>query len=196
MVRYSLNAPVSGSSRPSVFAICPVYQSEPSAAASGSYGCEPFVGTGHSIKDTLTCASAAGSRSPARIGTPSNSSAAIAADRNDFYFNMGHPRADMVNEMLNGAGNGASQRCRHHCAPLCSLRRIEPQSFRRCHLQNVGGELPNGKLGGRECVGDQRRERGPSHSGPSVARSPGIHNFDPRIWIRGSRPTAAPRNDA
>jgi hypothetical protein len=41
--------PVFGSSRPSTFAICPVYQSDPSDAASGSCGREPGVGTGHDL---------------------------------------------------------------------------------------------------------------------------------------------------
>ena len=33
------------------------------------------------------------------------------------------------------------------------------------------------------------------HRGPSVAREPGIHNHRLRLWIPGSPPSAAPRND-
>jgi len=103
-----------------VLAICPVYQSEPSAAARGSCGCEPFVGTGHSLKETLTCASAAGNRPPARIGRPRHSSAASAAEGSDFDFHIGNPRADPVNETLNGGGRRSSQPC-HDCASRLPL---------------------------------------------------------------------------
>jgi len=34
-----------------------------------------------------------------------------------------------------------------------------------------------------------------SFRGPSEAREPGIHNHSPGLWIPGSRPSAAPRND-
>src|SRR5215831_6231471 len=50
---YSLNWLVLGSNRPSTLANCPVYQIEPSAAASGSCGREPGVGTGHSSMAAL-----------------------------------------------------------------------------------------------------------------------------------------------
>src|ERR1700724_1778557 len=50
--RYSLNSPVLGLSRPKRLAICPVYQMDPSGAASGSWGCEPGVGTSHSFMET------------------------------------------------------------------------------------------------------------------------------------------------
>src|SRR2546430_17470912 len=49
----SLNFPVAGSSRPSLFAICPVYQSEPSGATAGSWGRESGVGTSNSLIVTL-----------------------------------------------------------------------------------------------------------------------------------------------
>src|SRR5271166_2599713 len=45
---YSLNSPVLGSSRPSLFASCPVYQSEPSGASAGSCGRDFGVGTSNS----------------------------------------------------------------------------------------------------------------------------------------------------
>src|SRR5271157_2017050 len=45
---YSLNSPVFGSSRPSLFAPCPVYQSEPSGASAGSCGRDFSVGTSYS----------------------------------------------------------------------------------------------------------------------------------------------------
>src|ERR1022692_283252 len=45
---YSLNSPVFGSSRPSLFAPCPVYQSEPSGASAGSGGRDFGVGTSYS----------------------------------------------------------------------------------------------------------------------------------------------------
>ena len=44
---YSLMALVFGSSRPSLLASCPLHQIEPSRAASGSCGREPWVGTSH-----------------------------------------------------------------------------------------------------------------------------------------------------
>jgi len=112
-----------------VLAICPVYQSEPSAAANGSCGCEPFVGTGHSLKETLTCASAAGSRPPARIGRPSNSSAASAADRIDLDFHMGKSRTDMVNEMLDGSGSGT-------CSDVTTARPV-------CPGLRINGAMPS-----------------------------------------------------
>src|SRR5207253_8758025 len=46
-------AAVFGSSRPRTLFIWPVYQSDPSAAASGSWGRDPGVGTGHSLIETL-----------------------------------------------------------------------------------------------------------------------------------------------
>src|SRR5579863_6288353 len=45
---YSLNSPVFGSSRPNLFAPCPVYQSEPSGASAGSCGRDFGVGTSYS----------------------------------------------------------------------------------------------------------------------------------------------------
>ena len=45
---YSLNSPVFGSSRPNLFAPCPVYQSEPSGATAGSCGRDFGVGTSYS----------------------------------------------------------------------------------------------------------------------------------------------------
>src|SRR5215475_11739223 len=50
---YSLNSPVFGSRRPSLLAICPVYQSEPSGATAGSCGRALGVGTSHSLMETL-----------------------------------------------------------------------------------------------------------------------------------------------
>src|SRR5438132_13719846 len=50
---YSLICPVVVSTRPSLLANCPVYQSAPSGVASGSCGREPLVGTAHSLKLTL-----------------------------------------------------------------------------------------------------------------------------------------------
>src|SRR5215471_21458217 len=50
---YSLNSPVFGSRRPSLLAICPVYQREPSGARAGSCGRELGVGTSHSLMETL-----------------------------------------------------------------------------------------------------------------------------------------------
>src|SRR5438128_10374633 len=50
---YSVIRPVFGSSRPRTLFIWPVYQSDPSAAASGSWGRDPGVGTGHSLIETL-----------------------------------------------------------------------------------------------------------------------------------------------
>src|SRR5579864_3975874 len=46
---YSLNSPVFGSRRPSLFAACPVYQSEPSGASAGSCGRDFGVGTSYSL---------------------------------------------------------------------------------------------------------------------------------------------------
>src|SRR5580700_12143928 len=51
---YSLNSFVLGSNRPSTLAICPVYQTEPSGATSGSCGRDPGVGTCHSLIETST----------------------------------------------------------------------------------------------------------------------------------------------
>src|ERR1700689_346270 len=45
---YSLNSPVVGSSRPSLFAAWPVYQSDPSGASAGSCGRDFGVGTSYS----------------------------------------------------------------------------------------------------------------------------------------------------
>ena len=45
----SLNTPVFGSSRPSLLAPCPVYQSEPSGASAGSCGRDLAVGTSYSF---------------------------------------------------------------------------------------------------------------------------------------------------
>src|SRR5437870_5449671 len=50
---YSLNSPLFGSSRPSLFASCPVYQSEPSGATAGSCGRDFGVGTSNSLIVTL-----------------------------------------------------------------------------------------------------------------------------------------------
>src|SRR5216683_6797742 len=46
---YSLNVPLAGSSRPSLFCNCSVNHSDPSGATAGSCGCAPFVGTSHSL---------------------------------------------------------------------------------------------------------------------------------------------------
>src|SRR5271167_3190935 len=51
---YSLNCCVLGSNRPSTFAICPVYHTEPSGANAGSWGRDPAVGTCHSLIETST----------------------------------------------------------------------------------------------------------------------------------------------
>src|SRR6266700_1332010 len=45
----SLNSPVLGSSRPSLFTPWPVYQSEPSGASAGSCGRDRAVGTSYSL---------------------------------------------------------------------------------------------------------------------------------------------------
>ena len=50
---YSLIWPVFGSTRPSTLFIWPVYQSDPSFAASGSCGRDPGVGTCHALIETL-----------------------------------------------------------------------------------------------------------------------------------------------
>src|SRR5437879_12420927 len=49
----SLICPVFGSKRPSLFAIWPVYHSDPSGATAGSCGLELGVGTSHSLMETL-----------------------------------------------------------------------------------------------------------------------------------------------
>lgn len=49
----SLIWPVFGSSRPKLFAICPVYQREPSGASAGSCGRELGVGRSNSLMETL-----------------------------------------------------------------------------------------------------------------------------------------------
>src|SRR5262249_46961208 len=49
----SLMVPVFGSRRPSLFAICPVYQREPSGASAGSCGREFAVGRSNSLIDTF-----------------------------------------------------------------------------------------------------------------------------------------------
>src|ERR1700680_342537 len=51
---YSLNSPVFGSRRPSLFAACPVYQSEPSGATAGSCGLDFGVGTSYSWMRTFS----------------------------------------------------------------------------------------------------------------------------------------------
>src|SRR5579864_9069481 len=68
----SLNAPVLGSSRPSLFAICPVYQSAPSGATAGSCGLDFGVGTSYSRMETL--------KSPAGQNAQQISTAATAAN--------------------------------------------------------------------------------------------------------------------
>src|SRR5579864_3671832 len=60
----SLITPVRGSSRPTTFAICPVYQMKPSAVASGSCGREPGVGTLHSLIETLALPGTRAARGP------------------------------------------------------------------------------------------------------------------------------------
>ena len=45
--------PVFGSIRPSILVIWPVYQSDPSLAASGSCGRDPGVSTCHALIETL-----------------------------------------------------------------------------------------------------------------------------------------------
>src|SRR5216684_1139355 len=56
---YCLNFPVFGSSRPSLFAVCPVYQSEPSGASAGSCGRECGVGTSYSLICTFNVSAVA-----------------------------------------------------------------------------------------------------------------------------------------
>src|SRR5246127_3819246 len=56
---YSLNSPVFGSSRPSLLAAWPVYQSEPSGASAGSCGRDLGVGTSYSLMGTLNAPTAA-----------------------------------------------------------------------------------------------------------------------------------------
>src|SRR6516225_4827118 len=56
---YSLNCPVWGSSRPSLFAPCAVYQSEPSGATAGSCGRDFGVGSSYSLIGTLRVPTAA-----------------------------------------------------------------------------------------------------------------------------------------
>src|SRR5215470_13846751 len=56
---YSLKVPVLGSSRPNLFAPCPVYQSAPSGASAGSCGRDFAVGTSYSLIDTFKVATAA-----------------------------------------------------------------------------------------------------------------------------------------
>src|SRR6266567_8291771 len=51
---YSLISPDFGSSRPSLFANCPVYHNAPSGATAGSCGREFGVGTSYSRMVTLT----------------------------------------------------------------------------------------------------------------------------------------------
>lgn len=56
---YSLNSPVLGSSRPSLFAPCPVYQRAPSGASAGSCGRDFGVGTSYSVIFTVSVPTAA-----------------------------------------------------------------------------------------------------------------------------------------
>src|SRR5579862_6159506 len=60
----SLNTPVFGSSRPSLLAPCPVYQSEPSGPRAGSCGRDLAVGTSYSFIFTARTATEA---EPARV---------------------------------------------------------------------------------------------------------------------------------
>src|SRR5215470_2988602 len=53
---YSLKVPVFGSSLPSLFAPCPVYQSAPSGASAGSCGRDFAVGTSYSLMGTFKVA--------------------------------------------------------------------------------------------------------------------------------------------
>src|SRR3989441_7555630 len=65
----SLNSPVLGSSRPSLFAPWPVYQSEPSGASAGSCGRDPGVDTSYSLMCTLRVPAIA---SPATVAANMN----------------------------------------------------------------------------------------------------------------------------
>jgi len=66
---YSLNSPVFGSSRPSLFAPWPVYQSEPSGASAGSCGRDRGVGTSYSLISTFRVPTVA---NPASVATNTN----------------------------------------------------------------------------------------------------------------------------
>src|SRR5438309_12082093 len=76
---YSLNSPVFGSSRPSLFAPWPVYQSEPSGASAGSCGRDRAVGTSYSLICTF------------RVPTAANPTT-VEANTNEYSLrrNMGH----------------------------------------------------------------------------------------------------------
>src|SRR5229473_2885912 len=66
---YSLNSPVFGSRRPSLFTPWPVYHSEPSGAAAGSCGRERGVGTSYSLISTFSVSTAA---NPASVAAKVN----------------------------------------------------------------------------------------------------------------------------
>src|SRR5437660_7936047 len=66
---YSLNSPVFGSNRPSLFAPCPVYQSEPSGASAGSCGRDFGVGTSYSLISTFSVSTAT---NPASVAAKAN----------------------------------------------------------------------------------------------------------------------------
>src|SRR5882724_6819448 len=61
---YSWNAPVLGSTRPSLFCNCSVNHSAPSAPTAGSCGCAPFVGSSHSRIVTLSSPTSAPGAAP------------------------------------------------------------------------------------------------------------------------------------
>src|ERR1700680_4243556 len=63
---YSLNVPLAGSNRPSLFCNCSVNHKDPSGATAGSCGCAPLVGTSHSLIVTLSSATAGGGALPGR----------------------------------------------------------------------------------------------------------------------------------
>src|SRR5438876_2694114 len=66
---YSLNSPVFGSSRPSLFVAWPVYQSEPSGAKAGSCGRDRGVGTSYSLICTFSVPAA---ENPANVVANTN----------------------------------------------------------------------------------------------------------------------------
>src|SRR6266446_8620671 len=61
---YSWNAPVLGSTRPSLFCSCSVNHSAPSVPTAGSCGCAPFVGTSHSRIVTFSSPTSAPGAAP------------------------------------------------------------------------------------------------------------------------------------
>src|SRR5882762_4877316 len=170
---YSLNSPVFGSSRPSLFAPWPVYQSEPSGASAGSCGRDRGVGTSYSWICTFRVPPVA---NPATVAANTNQYSlrrdmGLSLRENCSLSSLFFPSLDRLDELFLHSAGSRCLALRHLAAHLRAGMGGNGPLSKNCPKKNTG-EIDAMCCAGRRCSvpGCLRRKRGTSHNGWHAAR--------------------------